>query len=701
MQLELENSKLEFESSLKEKEEKILSDAIHAAQEKAQTILENSKAEIEKNRIEFDTDRRNKSEDLERYIKNTLQEAEQNKNKILEEAEDRKKILLEEAQKAIDELNSENIKIAQDIIAKAKREAIESAEKERQIIIEQALVDAKSKGEAEVERILKQNEVKISTQTAEIEKLEETSQKLVHEQERKIRLIKEDAEREISTKRHELELQSEKLNLDIEKRTSEFEETYEKKKNQSEEELSRLENEIKYNKEHLQVILNKRNDELDAIFKKHQLSLERAAIEKEKDLKSKLDKDLKSKRLELADIEENIKIKNKQINESMGEIETLDNQLRKAKETLNSKTVEIEKAERTFDELQERTNEQQSNLSESIKAKEEIEKRAAALKLELEEVKSQLEDLRKRKSVEGEKVEQEIRKKMDGLIKEREKQIQEEFSLEQKKIDHYREKWKKELNDNKQRLLTSLVDQSTRYFSNSIDSKNLKTAQTELEEKLKLVLDQEIASSALLAEEQKATKSITHKKKGYKGNREVIHGFIAGALVVTCFFVVKASLESKSVSALVDLEQKNRADDLAARQFRPEQTSEVKENYTDAVIYTKDFTSLYLDNDVQNRWAKQAKDYFFENWRVPEETVIEVVSKAKVLVQNLKEKRENIHPDFVDKNIEKMRQFEADEVKALKEKLGTNVKFEAFKKLETRFFTNEMAKRQPATQDSN
>lgn len=115
-------------------------------------------------------------------------------------------------------------------------------------------------------------------------------------------------------------------------------------------------------------------------------------------------------------------------------------------------------------------------------------------------------------------------------------------------------------------------------------------------------------------------------------------------------------------------------------------TLEYKDNYTDLSIYTQNFSDIYLDEALHDKWFKHIAGYMYETWRVDETKSIEVVSISKTLVQSLKNSAANLDAEFYQKGIEKMRELEAETDKRIIDILGTKVKYEAFKRKEREFF---------------
>lgn len=136
--------------------------------------------------------------------------------------------------------------------------------------------------------------------------------------------------------------------------------------------------------------------------------------------------------------------------------------------------------------------------------------------------------------------------------------------------------------------------------------------------------------------------------------------------------------------------------DLERRKFNPPQDDQWRDTYAGCVIYTRDFVDNYRNPEFQKLWVKTASAYFLKKWRVQEETVIEVTARINTLVGTLAEQKEKIHPDHVKEGLKKMDDIESDTLNGVKDLLGSEVRVEAFRRLEKKTFLDFYAARQPA-----
>jgi pimeloyl-CoA synthetase len=84
-------------------------------------------------------------------------------------------------------------------------------------------------------------------------------------------------------------------------------------------------------------------------------------------------------------------------------------------------------------------------------------------------------------------------------------------------------------------------------------------------------------------------------------------------------------------------------------------------------------------------------------FEVPEEKTIAAISAIQSTVLELENRKEKIHPDFVNKDLAKMKEIELQTKDELKKILGTEVRVEALLQHQ-REFLKQTLNRQPANQ---
>jgi pSer/pThr/pTyr-binding forkhead associated (FHA) protein len=193
------------------------------------------------------------------------------------------------------------------------------------------------------------------------------------------------------------------------------------------------------------------------------------------------------------------------------------------------------------------------------------------------------------------------------------------------------------------------------------------------------VFDSNVAEFSLTANAQSSAANSRNDKVKW-----LSYGFSSAfALVFGFVFLVQPQINKH----IQGTEENIKASVVKERpKFQPEQDLEFRDSYTDKVIYTSKFTEIYLDEEIHDKWFKYISDYMFQTWRVPEEKTIEAVAMAKSLVDTLKNRYANLDAEFAEKGVEKLREVENETIQKMGDILGTQVKFEAYKRKEREFF---------------
>ena len=196
------------------------------------------------------------------------------------------------------------------------------------------------------------------------------------------------------------------------------------------------------------------------------------------------------------------------------------------------------------------------------------------------------------------------------------------------------------------------------------------------------------------SKQPKQSASLQRKKK--KENiRWMSVGISAGIMVSILSFQVynRITSDKNPMRTLAAEESRRRQEDLERRKFNPAQVRDVKETYTDAVIYTSGYVAAYQNPEFQQKLYKAASTYLLKTWRVDEDKSIQVLSMSNALIKELNDKRQSIHPDFVKDGIQKMRNLERESLERMKVVLGSEVRLESYRRFERKFFETEVLKK--------
>lgn len=188
------------------------------------------------------------------------------------------------------------------------------------------------------------------------------------------------------------------------------------------------------------------------------------------------------------------------------------------------------------------------------------------------------------------------------------------------------------------------------------------------------------------------------KKRKQEKWRFFLTGATAGVLILFGGQMALEQIQQNQapMQNMVEKEARKRKQDLEKRKFNPPQEDEWKDSYTDAVIYTRNFTNIYTDNEFQQKLYKASATYLLKTWRIDEQKTLQVVSATQALVKELQELRSRIHPDYVKQGIDKMHVLEKESRERLKVILGSEVRLDSFRRFEKTLFIEEVQRRQMA-----
>lgn len=175
-------------------------------------------------------------------------------------------------------------------------------------------------------------------------------------------------------------------------------------------------------------------------------------------------------------------------------------------------------------------------------------------------------------------------------------------------------------------------------------------------------------------------------------------GFAAGLVFIFLGNLAYKKLNTDPVQErMAKLSQEQKLHD-AENQFIPVKVNRYFETYVDSTLYTEKFTETYLNDKIQQEWVNYATKYFLKHWKVDEEKVIQVISNSKAFVQNVNEAQGTLKKNRLNADIAKLKAEEEENTQNQAKILGTNVKYEAYKKIEKDFFWQKIQRRAPARQ---
>ena len=458
-------------------------------------------------------------------------------------------------------------------------------------------------------------------------------------------------EREIAAKKNYLEedfqTRQTKLTNDYEKNKSEFSTSLEKQR-------TLLEKEVESQRHNLQVV----RSEIDDISEKHL------------ELKSKFES-LTSTVKELCKTETEIIQK---VTDKRKDLDSVLSEHRRVSELIEENDIKYTELQKSYANLKTQFE------ADHLAYRKEIDTEMQRVRAEIKRKTSEYEELEKIKNDEYKNQLLSEKKQLDTnferLKKEYELKTREAIEFEKKKLEASKEQFLALMNSQRALVTNELTKAIIK-----IEKKGDQNHSSELiSHAVNSVFDSHVAEFSLTANTQNTVENTRKVKVQW-----LAYGFSAAFALVFAFVMVIQPQINKNVKGTEEnLEAANQIKERP--KFKPEQDLEYRDTYVESVIYTSKFTEIYLDEAIHDKWFKYITDYMFQTWRVPEEKTIEVSAIAKSLVESLKEKSASIDAKFAEKSVEALKVAEAEAIQRMADALGTQVKYEAFKRKEREFF---------------
>ncbi len=131
--------------------------------------------------------------------------------------------------------------------------------------------------------------------------------------------------------------------------------------------------------------------------------------------------------------------------------------------------------------------------------------------------------------------------------------------------------------------------------------------------------------------------------------------------------------------------EKLAADRANQPKYNPQQTENYYQNYTDNVLYKKDYVSFKLNNEIKEKWILSLNRFFVEDLKLDENMIVSFVASEIELVDRLRALRERINPQYEAEGIEKMRSAEFASLTSIKSQLENESHYKRFREFEKSF----------------
>ena len=273
-------------------------------------------------------------------------------------------------------------------------------------------------------------------------------------------------------------------------------------------------------------------------------------------------------------------------------------------------------------------------------------------------------------------------------IKE-EKRLQELLRVEMTRIGKIKEESLRLVIDLEDSITKEISNASSKIFAETIGIDRYREIVPLFEKTLRTSLQSGILK--LLHNQLEPNKD--NKKKTLSSTKKNWKPFSVGVGASAIAFLLLPYIY-KEIQIQNDPIQQNLRAEARAREFAPipiakfipQKVKDLGSNFTNSVIYTENFCETYAIEKFRSELIKEGMVYLYKNWQIPEEKSIESYSLMFSMIDTLKEKRENINPEFEKKDIAKMEALEQETMKKVENLFGNAVRLEAALKFQTRFY---------------
>lgn len=430
--------------------------------------------------------------------------------------------------------------------------------------------------------------------------------------------------------------------------------------------------------------------ELKAAQKKSQEILA-DAYEQAQDVKNTLEKDVSLVKDVLGQLEEDRQKKETSLNEVLQELEETDHKVKNFKLAVSDleKQKEIFSAE--LSQLKQQLNETLEQRKTAIIDADQAKQDALRFKEQIEKEARDFKDLA-RKEIES--------------FKARENDAIDKMKLDEiKKLKELRLEGDRSLNRHRAELVGEFLRLTESHMITLLKpelplSYDWTTVNKRLQNDVKASLEEAIYKFTNI-ESHKGSQDIIEQKSIVMMKRFKLLGMSTAAVIFltmaipTTRHLILNSLQKNNIDTAAQNFSKEMQTERA-RRFDPPKIDEWRDNYTDALLYTRGYADLKLEQKFQDKWIRDLHDYLYTKLRVDEDSIVKLVSLEAAMVTKLKEEAESIHPDYVEQQVNKMREMEKESVAQMQQIIGSSAKFENFRKFSEEYYYKEFLKRAPA-----
>lgn len=166
------------------------------------------------------------------------------------------------------------------------------------------------------------------------------------------------------------------------------------------------------------------------------------------------------------------------------------------------------------------------------------------------------------------------------------------------------------------------------------------------------------------------------------------------------FSIVPKDANAKPNETAIESLSRQKLEKQAARKYVPIQDADWKKSYTDNMLFTIGYSDAEKRPELEEQWIRRLHQVFVKELKLDDEVVARIVGIERSMLSRLDEEKNQIHPDFVDMGVKKMREIEKDSVAKIHEVLKTEAMVARFNEESQKYWLSNMSMdRMPASEN--
>ncbi len=134
-----------------------------------------------------------------------------------------------------------------------------------------------------------------------------------------------------------------------------------------------------------------------------------------------------------------------------------------------------------------------------------------------------------------------------------------------------------------------------------------------------------------------------------------------------------------------------------SKKFEPPQSDFIKSSYTDNVLYTRNYYSVFTSPQMQEQWITLLNGIFSKDFNLEDDAIVKFVAAESTLVTKLQQEKDQVVPDFAQIGIDKMRKVEKESTEQMKAILKDPAYIRKFQSISEKFWHEKLQERLPAS----